>query len=140
MWVKLNLRQKCCGLHETAALGCESRMFETAVAGYACTVFVLYCLIPHCNNLICCGASLGADHYWDKHLQIATRLITVGSRGARRLITVLQVTARWLAKELLCLTIETALAGQQVRSTFAHWLHYIRAMFVEDRFSPLDVV
>ena len=74
-----------CFTIETGAGGCESRryLYQTAGAGHArlCSRYVRAMFAPVRLGPRCNGAQeLCADYFWGMQLQLARRLITVGSR------------------------------------------------------------
>ena len=82
-------REMLCFTMETAAVGCEGRICETAVAGYVratsalCSRYVRASVeVVHTGTVMqsTCNGKQYAAYYWGMQLQIARRLITVVSR------------------------------------------------------------
>ena len=70
-------REMLCFTMETAAVGCEGRICETAVAGYVramAGIVRIGTVVQSSRNGKQC-----VEYYWGMQLQIARRLIMVGS-------------------------------------------------------------
>ena len=120
---------------ETAAVGCEGRICETAAAGYvrAMSAVVRIATVVQSTR----SGKQCAEYYWGMQLQIARRFITVVSRwswvamgGALLLGNATDdVVKNKMAREMLCFTMETAAVGCQGSICETAVAGYVRPMF-----------